>query len=806
MKRFTLILSLMVAMVTTAMADLTQNYRMNTNFWENTDSYPTELDAVIEGAKVRGDGVAIKKDGATVQVSTNAVTVDADGNVVVTFTYNGGNHMLNILGVDLVDADGNVVAKDYHYGSAGGTLYLNVYTLEGVTAGAALTLRSFVYDNAATGDRTNSAQGSYVATNVTGEARVVLKPKANLDSALYTIREVNGNLAYYNGESLVRGTTAANASDENNTFFICKGNDSNYTIQTADGKYVTYSATGNGTALSVSAAADATDANKWWTIREGNNSSVKIIVPATNDIYDASGWNFAITIGGDANQGLGLWNSTGNNSQWYISKATPIQEGYGKLSIANVAAYSDGTNIVKDNTSGKNVFKFTKGEDGNYTIQDADGKYLIYTQTSNHLLTLVDEAGANDDNKWWIIAYDLQNRENCYDIFPKRDGISNNTPAFNWSQNTNTKLGFWQANDNSSYCSLNIFATAEVGSFVAFQSTSTHQYCANKFVKTVPVTTNYAGAGYNADRDHTQLVFDECDPTVTPSAVFEILAGANSYEFKLKNVHTQEYVRSFVNGDRHMGTEAEATAITFKYLGANQYAVYGANNGNPMHAQEAYNVIVTWNTSAYGASSWEIIEVETPTHELAVGEAGWSTLVLGFNAAIPEADGFKAYTIEAVENGYVSLAEATGVLGANTPIIVNAPEGSYEFAYTTAAVTVEPATDVLKGTLYNSNIAPEGTAYVLANGANGVGLYKAELNQASNTAFLNNANKAYLETPASAGVACYSFRFGEGTTGIEEITDNREQSTVIYDLTGRRVEAITAPGIYVVNGKKVLVK
>jgi hypothetical protein len=28
----------------------------------------------------------------------------------------------------------------------------------------------------------------------------------------------------------------------------------------------------------------------------------------------------------------------------------------------------------------------------------------------------------------------------------------------------------------------------------------------------------------------------------------------------------------------------------------------------------------------------------------------------------------------------------------------------------------------------------------------------------------------------------------------------------IFDLTGRRVEAITAPGVYIVNGKKVLVK
>ena len=803
MKRFTLILSLLVAMVTTAMADLTQNYRMNTNFWENTDSYPTELGAVIDGAKVRGDGVAIKKDGATVQVSTNAVTVDADGNVVVTFTHSGGNHMLNILGVDLVDADGNVVAHDYHYGSAGGTPYLTEYTLEGVTAGAALTLRSFVYDNAATGDRTNSAQGWYVITNVTGEERIVLKPKANLESALYTIREVNGNLAYYNGERLVRGITAANASDENNTFFICKGNDGNYTIQTVDGKYVTYSATGNSTALSVSEAADATDDNKWWTIREGNNSGVKIIVPATNDIYNAPGWNFAITIGGKANQGVGLWNSTGNNSQWYISKATPIQEGYGKLSIANVAAYSDGTNIVKDNTSGKNVFKFTKGEDGCYTIQDVDGKYLIYTQTSNHLLTLVDEASANDDNKWWIIAYDLQNRENCYDIFPKQDEISNSTHAFNWSQNTNTKLGFWGANDNNSYCSLNIFAAAEVGSFVAFQSTSTHQYCANKFVKTVPVITNYAGAGYAANRDHTQLVFDECDPTVTPSAVFEILAGENSYEFKLKNVHTQEYVRSFANSDRHMGTEAEATAITFKYLGANQYAVYGANNGSPMHAQEAYNVIVTWNTSAYGASSWKVVEIDAPTSELTVGEAEYATLMLGFNATIPA--GVEVFvangTVEGNEN-YVNLEPVTDILPAKTPVIVKAAAGTYRFTYTNSSV--EAIDNDFEGTLYDQNITED--AYVLGKVDGVVGLYLAKKNQDEGSAWKNNANKAYLPAVAgSANVASYSFRFGEGTTGVEKV-EMRNEKSEIYDLTGRRVENIAAPGIYIVGGKKVLVK
>ena len=49
-------------------------------------------------------------------------------------------------------------------------------------------------------------------------------------------------------------------------------------------------------------------------------------------------------------------------------------------------------------------------------------------------------------------------------------------------------------------------------------------------------------------------------------------------------------------------------------------------------------------------------------------------------------------------------------------------------------------------------------------------------------------------------------KFGnEDVTGIEQIAGEMGEK-VVFDLTGRRVEAITAPGIYIVNGKKVIVK
>ena len=66
------------------------------------------------------------------------------------------------------------------------------------------------------------------------------------------------------------------------------------------------------------------------------------------------------------------------------------------------------------------------------------------------------------------------------------------------------------------------------------------------------------------------------------------------------------------------------------------------------------------------------------------------------------------------------------------------------------------------------------------------------------------AAPAVVEVAAEAP-AMFSFGRGQGTTSIDTqlTTDNAE--LVIYDLTGRRVEKMEK-GIYIVNGKKVLVK
>ena len=195
----------------------------------------------------------------------------------------------------------------------------------------------------------------------------------------------------------------------------------------------------------------------------------------------------------------------------------------------------------------------------------------------------------------------------------------------------------------------------------------------------------------------------------------------------------------------------------------------------------------------------EQLYIKDITYNLSVTDAGYATLFLDFAAAIPAE--VEAYAVTEVNNGYVTLTQVAGVLPANTGVIVKATENDYAFAYskeTPATVTG----NLLKGTAAAKDITPDGTAYVLGKVEGEVGLYKAKLTDGK---FLNNANKAYLVVANANPAAQYSFRFGEGTTGIENV-ESAEAVKVIFDLTGRRVEDITAPGIYIVNGKKVLVK
>lgn len=193
----------------------------------------------------------------------------------------------------------------------------------------------------------------------------------------------------------------------------------------------------------------------------------------------------------------------------------------------------------------------------------------------------------------------------------------------------------------------------------------------------------------------------------------------------------------------------------------------------------------------------------------------------------------KAYTIEGVEaknaDGYYfakvkKLAQQGDVVPAQTAVVLECnstnpadnqllPQGDEEF---------NPSNNRLCGTFFGATIngltVKDGTgternvthdnirAFNIntADSRNPIGFYKL-----NNTVTTIPGNKAFLVlTNAEAQAKGFVLEFEDGgTTGIETIENSNHstESGVYYDLQGRRVENPTR-GVYIVNGKKVVIK
>ena len=248
-----------------------------------------------------------------------------------------------------------------------------------------------------------------------------------------------------------------------------------------------------------------------------------------------------------------------------------------------------------------------------------------------------------------------------------------------------------------------------------------------------------------------------------------------------------------------------------------EYAVYDKNNGLSATALSTTNAIAkifafpsVYNTT-HQLNVFNAIDVEETGYNLAVSDAGYATY---FNST-------EAFTMPAGATGYVwtggkiqaAYDEPAEVVPANEPLVVKAPAGNYALWFTTstAATYKSYGMNALEGTDVATDILDDAAYYFYGLSLNAssdpasVGFYWMN---PTGAAFTNGAHKAYLKLAknTSAGSqAVNGFPFNGTTTGIEQIEAGADAKNAIYDLSGRRVNK-AAKGIYILNGKKVLVK
>lgn len=192
-------------------------------------------------------------------------------------------------------------------------------------------------------------------------------------------------------------------------------------------------------------------------------------------------------------------------------------------------------------------------------------------------------------------------------------------------------------------------------------------------------------------------------------------------------------------------------------------------------------------------------------YTLTVGEAKAATLVLPFASRIPS--GIEAYTLTHTDGkDYVNAALVETNLAADTPVLINSEKAQgYKFVCTSNDATTKTSGTAVSGVLtgvYALTTVPS-ESYILYKGDSGLGFYKATGTQTV------AANRAYMTPNGSVGLARLAINFdGDDTTGIEAVSTQREEEikdNVYYDLSGRRVAQPTK-GLYIVNGKKVIIK
>lgn len=203
-----------------------------------------------------------------------------------------------------------------------------------------------------------------------------------------------------------------------------------------------------------------------------------------------------------------------------------------------------------------------------------------------------------------------------------------------------------------------------------------------------------------------------------------------------------------------------------------------------------------WNKGMGGGSALRVYEnIELPLTQ--VGEKYYATTYLPFAVTIPE--GVNAYTATLNENN-VTLNAVTGVLPAETAVILEGNAANASFALTSENRTVNKGN--MLGTLEAKTIDAGTTNYLILGTKGGaLGFYLPKETMTSIA-----SNRAYFDISANnAAQKGFSLNF-DVVSGINNAVAGNNNQGVIYDLTGRRVNNTVKGGIYICNGKKIIIK
>jgi len=218
------------------------------------------------------------------------------------------------------------------------------------------------------------------------------------------------------------------------------------------------------------------------------------------------------------------------------------------------------------------------------------------------------------------------------------------------------------------------------------------------------------------------------------------------------------------------------------------------------------------NVNTAVLADWDGYEADvTLTRTLAAGS--WNTFAAPFSTAIPEGWTVKELSSATFADGTLTLnfANAASIEAGKPYLVKVAANADLSTAPFTGAIVSK---DAQPFTSTDVDFIPTLGATTIPDGDTKAVLFLAANNTLLNPSALPADIKGFrayfqLKGEAASQARAFSIDFGDGeTTGIIAIGTDRAASTdnATYTLDGRRISKATQKGVYIQNGKKVIIK
>lgn len=238
---------------------------------------------------------------------------------------------------------------------------------------------------------------------------------------------------------------------------------------------------------------------------------------------------------------------------------------------------------------------------------------------------------------------------------------------------------------------------------------------------------------------------------------------------------------------------------------------YSLEIKNTFHAKGKIRIVALGSTSSKGAGLFSATINEAGT--FSITSAGYATYFTDKAFTMPK--GVTGSIITDANGGSLTIEDkypAGSVVPASTALLLKGAEKEYTYNVVTTTETA-PTNNILHGsvsedlTSVNEN-TDDYLFYKLSYNEAGdqIGFYWAEDKGAY---FVTEGGKAYLAVPKSQGGASQMKGFAlDGTTTSIQQASIADKASSIFDINGRRVSTLNgaAKGVYIVGGKKVMVK